>query len=175
MHARPRVDCPAHGVRQVRLPWGEPRSRFTALFERLAIDVLSETDVTGAARILRVSWDEAWGLMERAARRGQFNRLLARHSKLVVLDVVGSRPNLSITAPVALLHSPASRAIAAHLPVDDVAALRSGHPRLDDDQALASVGRWGWATNDRQIVDEPRVVLGRMLSADGYPLAAVII
>src|SRR5579863_5205295 len=25
LHARPpRVDCPAHGVRQVRLPWGEP-------------------------------------------------------------------------------------------------------------------------------------------------------
>jgi transposase len=72
LHARPpRVDCPTHGVHQVRLPWGEPHSRFTALFERLAIDVLTETDVTGAARILRISWDEAWGLMERAVRRGQ--------------------------------------------------------------------------------------------------------
>jgi len=72
LHARPpRVDCPTHGVHQVRLPWGEPHSRFTAMFERLAIDVLTETDVTGAARILRISWDEAWGLMERAVRRGQ--------------------------------------------------------------------------------------------------------
>lgn len=41
LHAQPpRVECPAHGVRQVRLPWAEVRARFTALFERLAIDVL---------------------------------------------------------------------------------------------------------------------------------------
>src|SRR5439155_18205810 len=71
LHARPpRVQCPEHGVVQVRLPWAEPRSRFTALFERLAIDVLKETDVLGATRILRVSWDEAWHLMERAVKRG---------------------------------------------------------------------------------------------------------
>ena len=48
LHAKPpRVQCPEHGVVQVRLPWAEPRSRFTALFERLAIDVLKETDVPG--------------------------------------------------------------------------------------------------------------------------------
>ncbi|MQA17437.1 MAG: hypothetical protein GEV09_26040 [Pseudonocardiaceae bacterium] len=27
----PRVDCPEHGVRQVRLPWAEPHSRFTVV------------------------------------------------------------------------------------------------------------------------------------------------
>jgi len=69
--APPRISCPEHGVRQVRLPWAEPRSRFTALFERLAIDVLSETSVLGATRILRISWDEAWLLMERAVKRGR--------------------------------------------------------------------------------------------------------
>jgi transposase len=75
LHARPpRVRCAEHGVRQVRLPWAEPRSRFTILFERLAVDVLRECDVSGATRILRVSWDEAWGLMERAVRRGQAPR-----------------------------------------------------------------------------------------------------
>jgi transposase len=71
LHARPpRVDCPEHGARQVRLPWAEPMSRFTTLFERLAIDVLKECDVAGAARLLRLSWDEAWHLMDRAVRRG---------------------------------------------------------------------------------------------------------
>jgi transposase len=71
LHARaPRVDCPEHGARQVRLPWAEPMSRFTTLFERLAIDVLKECDVTGAARLLRLSWDEAWHLMDRAVKRG---------------------------------------------------------------------------------------------------------
>lgn len=72
LHARPpRVECPTHGVRQVKLPWAEPRSRFTALFERLAIDVLKETSVVGGMRILRISWDEAWHIMERAVERGQ--------------------------------------------------------------------------------------------------------
>jgi transposase len=71
LHARPpRVQCPRHGVRQVRLPWAEERSRFTTLFERLALEVLRECDIEGACRILRISWDEAWHLVERAVRRG---------------------------------------------------------------------------------------------------------
>ena len=72
LHARPpRVECPTHGVRQVNLPWAEPMSRFTVLFERLAIDVLKECDVEGAARLLRLSWDEAWHLMDRAVAPGR--------------------------------------------------------------------------------------------------------
>ncbi|MBH0188720.1 MAG: ISL3 family transposase [Nitrospira sp.] len=72
LHARiPRVDCEAHGVVQVTVPWAAPRSRFTLLFERLAIDVLGQCDVSGATRILRISWDEAWGVMQRAVTRGR--------------------------------------------------------------------------------------------------------
>ena len=72
LHAQPpRVQCPQHGVRQVRLPWAEPRARFTTLFERLAIDVLQDTGIQGAAHILRLSWDEAWHILERAVARGQ--------------------------------------------------------------------------------------------------------
>lgn len=72
LHARPpREQGPTHGVRQVRLAWAEPRSRFTTLFERLAIDVLRESDISGATAILRISWDEAWYLLERAVARGQ--------------------------------------------------------------------------------------------------------
>jgi transposase len=67
----PRVSCADHGVLQVHLPWAEPRSRFTKSFERFAIDVLKQTDVSGAADILKTSWDECWGIMERAVTRGQ--------------------------------------------------------------------------------------------------------
>ena len=75
LHARvPRVECPEHGVHQSRVPWAEPMSRFTSLFERLAVDVLRECDVEGACRILRVSWDEAWGITERAVARGLLRR-----------------------------------------------------------------------------------------------------
>ncbi|MFQ5899922.1 MAG: helix-turn-helix domain-containing protein, partial [Candidatus Methylomirabilia bacterium] len=66
----PRVHCPSHGVRQIRIPWAEPGSQFTALFERWAIDLLRECSVRGAAQLLRITWDEAWGIKERAVRRG---------------------------------------------------------------------------------------------------------
>jgi transposase len=75
LHASvPRIRCDEHGVRQVRVPWAEPRSRFTLLFERFAIDVLRETDILGAARILDISWDEAHGIMGRAVTRGLSRR-----------------------------------------------------------------------------------------------------
>jgi transposase len=61
-------------VRQVRVPWAEPTSRFTALFERLAIDVLLETSISGATKILGLSWDEAHHIMERAVARGLMRR-----------------------------------------------------------------------------------------------------
>jgi len=73
LHARiPRVDCPEHGVVQVKVPWAESKGPFTLLMERLIIDVLTEcATVTGARRILRLTWGEAWGVMERAVRRGR--------------------------------------------------------------------------------------------------------
>jgi len=72
LHARPpRIHCAKHGVRQIRLTWAEPHARFTVLFERFAIDVLLHTHIQAGSEILRISWDEAWHLMERAVKRGQ--------------------------------------------------------------------------------------------------------
>jgi transposase len=73
LHARiPRVDCPEHGVRQVKVPWAEPKSRFTLLMERLVIDVITEcATIEGARRLLRLSWDETWGVMSRGVARGK--------------------------------------------------------------------------------------------------------
>ena len=49
-------------MRHVRVRWAEPRSRFTMLMERLIIDLIQQcSTVTGACRIARVTWDEAWG------------------------------------------------------------------------------------------------------------------
>lgn len=80
VHARPpRVECPDHGVRQVEVPWAESGSRFTKFFERFAVDVSQETDTRGASKILRLSWDEAWGIRERAVARG-----IARKPPLVL-------------------------------------------------------------------------------------------
>jgi hypothetical protein len=58
-------------MRQVRVPWELPGSRFTVAFERHAIDVLLEAEILGATRLLRIIWDEAWKVRERAVARGQ--------------------------------------------------------------------------------------------------------
>lgn len=68
----PRVSCPEHGVVQAEVPWAEPRGRFTMLFERFAIQVLLQCQTTkGACVLLRISWDEAQAIRDRAVKRGQ--------------------------------------------------------------------------------------------------------
>ena len=84
LHARvPRLNCPNHGIRQLRVPWAEDRSRFTALFEALAIDWMKEASISAVAERLRLSWDELAGIQERAVQRG-----LARR-KLEVIRFIG--------------------------------------------------------------------------------------
>jgi transposase len=85
LHARvPRVHCLFHRVCQVALPWALPHSHFTTAFEHWAIQVLLETDILGATRLLRLSWDEAWHLMERAVLRGQRRKQPLRSAHLGV-------------------------------------------------------------------------------------------
>lgn len=72
----PRVKCTEHGVHQITVPWSEPGSRFTALFEALAIDWLQEASLSAVGRLLDLSWDEVDGIVGRAVRRG-----LARRKK----------------------------------------------------------------------------------------------
>ena len=71
IHSKPpRVLCKEHGILQTNLPWSERLSRFTTRFETHAIDVLKATDVTNASKILSITWDEAWHIMDKAVDRG---------------------------------------------------------------------------------------------------------
>jgi transposase len=71
LHARPpRAACGEHGVRVVKLPWAEASSRFTALFEGLAIEWLKEASQQAVAGQMGLSWEEIHGIMERAVERG---------------------------------------------------------------------------------------------------------
>lgn len=71
----PRIKCVEHGVRQVRVPWAGERSRFTALFEALAIDWLKATESLAAvAKGMRLSWEEVAGIRSRAVARGMKRR-----------------------------------------------------------------------------------------------------
>jgi len=73
LHARvPRTGCGEHGIHKVKVPWAETRSRFTLLMERMIIDVIRQcSTISGACAVTRVSWDEAFGVMQRAVMRGR--------------------------------------------------------------------------------------------------------
>jgi len=66
----PRVQCREHGTQQVQVPWAEKQGRFTKLFERFAIAVLQECSISAASGLLKISWDEADGIKQRAVKRG---------------------------------------------------------------------------------------------------------
>jgi transposase len=66
----PVVRCPAHGTQTVAVAWAEKYARFTRLFERFAIDVMLQCSISGACEILKISWDEADGIKQRAVKRG---------------------------------------------------------------------------------------------------------
>jgi transposase len=66
----PRSDCPTHGPKVVKLPWAEPGSRFTALFEAVAIHWLQHASQKAVGKQLKLSWDEVHSIMNRAVRRG---------------------------------------------------------------------------------------------------------
>src|SRR6266511_1696386 len=75
----PRMECGTHGVKQLRVPWAGPGTQFTARFERLAIDLLRECSITGAVGLLRISWEEGWGIKARAVKRGAGSPVAREH------------------------------------------------------------------------------------------------
>ncbi len=56
------------------VPWSDPGSGFTALFEALVIDWLGEASIQAVARRLGLTWDQVDGVMQRAVRRGLARR-----------------------------------------------------------------------------------------------------
>src|SRR5208337_3002350 len=50
----PRIECKEHGVLQARVPWAEPGSRYTALFEGLAISWLKVAPTNAVAERLNL-------------------------------------------------------------------------------------------------------------------------
>ena len=72
--AVPLVECAEHGVQTVQVPWAEGSSRFTLFFERFAVQVLEACPTARASDLLRISWDEADGIKQRAVRRGLTRR-----------------------------------------------------------------------------------------------------
>jgi transposase len=64
-------------VKTIQVPWAGPRSQFTLLFERFAIEVLlGARSITKAQELLGISWDQAQRIQELAVERGLARRTL---------------------------------------------------------------------------------------------------
>ncbi len=91
VHAEvPRVRCVEHGIRQLKVPWADSGSRFTALFEAEAVEWLREASVHAAACRLGLSWDQAAGIQRRAVERGLARREM-KPPRLIGVDETSFR------------------------------------------------------------------------------------
>ena len=65
----------------MKVPWSEPGSRYTALFEWLVIRWLQEATVSAVARQMHLDWDAVHGIRRQAVERGLSRReaLAPRH------------------------------------------------------------------------------------------------
>lgn len=76
LHARPpRIECDEHGVCNATLPWAEPGSHLTMLMEGLLIDLMLHCrNISSAASMAGVSWEQCSKVMGRAVKRGLARR-----------------------------------------------------------------------------------------------------
>lgn len=75
----PRAECSACGVKTVAVPWAGKYSRFTLLFEAFAIEVFRACgSLSQACGLLRINWETAHKIMERAVERGLSRRSVER-------------------------------------------------------------------------------------------------
>src|SRR5690606_22817775 len=93
----PRVECNEHGVVTVSVPWAEPGSGFTALFEALIIDWLKEASIQAVARQLKLSWNAIDGVMQRAVKRGLARRTTRSPEYLSVDETAFARRHEYVT------------------------------------------------------------------------------
>jgi transposase len=80
----PRVQCKEHGVLQVMVPWSEPGSRYSLLFECLVLRWLQETTISAVATHMRLDWDAVQGIMRRAVERGLDRRETLAPSNITI-------------------------------------------------------------------------------------------
>lgn len=144
LHAEiPRVQCPTHGVEQVRVSWAEPRSRFTLLMEPLVIDLILQCSTEkGACAIAGISGDEASGVMQRAAARGQACKE-ARPIAYISVDEKAFRKGHRYHPVVCDLERSTVEFVAEDRKTESLAAC---YAQLTDAQPRC--GRWRWKCGD---------------------------
>jgi len=59
----PRTKCPDHGIKRIDVPWAREGSRFTLLFEAVAMTLVREMPVTAAAGFMETTDHRIWRVM----------------------------------------------------------------------------------------------------------------
>ncbi len=91
LHARvPRIRLTSGEVVTIAVPWSEPHSHHSVLFEAFAIELLLATkNQTQSAKLLRISFDQMHRIMERAVARGEARQQqsLATHAPVKRISI----------------------------------------------------------------------------------------
>ena len=86
----PRSDCPEHGVLRINVPWAREGSRFTLLFEQVAITLVREMPVLAAARIIGITDQRLWRIVEHYVGKA-VERLDLTRVKAIGLDETAAK------------------------------------------------------------------------------------
>ena len=85
IHASPpRISCPEHGIIEAVMPWTEKRPRFTLKFETRSIRMLQNIDTYNFTDIMKLSWKQAWNILDRAVKRGRERK--SGHPSIIGID-----------------------------------------------------------------------------------------
>lgn len=87
----PRVRCPVHGVVVASVPWARRGARFTRRFEDQLAWLVTHTDRTTVAELMRISWRTVGRVVERVADEAQSQRDLLNGLRRIGIDEISHR------------------------------------------------------------------------------------
>src|SRR6478609_7225906 len=84
----PRVECQACGVvRQVEIPFADPRRSYTSSFERYALELSRSMTIRDVARHLNVGWDMIKDIQKRDLSR-RYSKPKLKHLRYIAIDEI---------------------------------------------------------------------------------------
>ena len=159
----PRVRHPDGTTAMVVVPWAEPHSRLTQLFEAFAIQVLlaSRSKTQGAA-LLRLDWQSAARIMQRAVSRGM-QRRQAEPLRYVGLDEKSFRRGQDYISVLCDIEGSRVLEVAAGNDATSAASLLNSLPESQREQLQAVVidMNAGYEAGLQQTVPQAAVVYDR--------------
>jgi len=136
-----RIDCPNCGVHVVNVPWAQPGSSFTLLFEAFVITLVTAMPVAAAAHLIGEHNTCLWRVVLHYVEKAAACVGLADLRRIAIDETVAKRGHITLLSIIdARKAAPAAR-FADH--VDDhnwnasrIKQLPMGHAAMDPEQPL---------------------------------------